>query len=80
MHTLLYENEQKILKPLLTIYQCVHISYFKRPIFHIVWSGRNCDQNGDRVSTYDKSCHICSMRLNRHLVKYEKYGTLSMYI
>ena len=27
----------------------------------------NCDQNGNRVSKYDKSCHICNMRLKRHL-------------
>ena len=31
-----------------------------------------CDQNGDRVSKNDKSCHICSMRLKAVLVKYEK--------
>ena len=38
-----------------------------------------CDQNGDRVSKNDESCHTCSMRLKGVLVKFEKYGTLSMY-
>ena len=44
----------------------------------IVWSGKNCDQNGDRVSKYDKKFHICSMGIKRLFVKYERYGTLSM--
>ena len=38
-----------------------------------------CDQNGDRVSKNDKSYHICSIKLKGLLVKYEKYGTLSIY-
>ena len=28
----------------------------------------------------EKGCHICSMRLKKVLVKYEKYGTLSIYV
>ena len=27
-----------------------------------------------------KSCYACIIRLKRHLVKYEKYGTLSIYL
>ena len=34
-----------------------------------------CDQNGDRVSKNDKSCHIYGIRLKCVLSKYEKYGT-----
>ena len=37
-------------------------------------------KNGDRVSKSDKICLICIMRLKGVLVRYEKYGTLSMYI
>ena len=48
-------------------------------ISQIVGISEGCDQNGDRVSKNDKSCHICIMRLKGVLVKYEKYGTLSMY-
>ena len=48
-------------------------------ISQIVRIGEVCDQNGDRVSKNNKSCHICSMRVKRLLVKYEKYGTLYMY-
>ena len=36
---------------------------------------KNCDQYSDRVSKYDKSCHICSMRLKGLLVKY-KFGEI----
>ena len=39
----------------------------------------SCDQNGDRVSKYDKSCHICGARLKRHFVKYDNMG-LCLYI
>ena len=39
--------------------------------------GNWCDQNGDRVSKNNKSCHICNIRL---LMKYEKYGALSIYL
>ena len=35
----------------------------------IVGSGENCDQNGDRVSKNEKSCHICSMRWKRKLTR-----------
>ena len=38
-----------------------------------------CDQNGDRVPKSNQSCHMCIMRPKRCLVKYEKYGTLSIY-
>ena len=38
-----------------------------------------CDGNDDRVSKTDKSCYICSMRLKSVLVRYENYGTLSIY-
>ena len=34
------------------------------------------DQNGDRVSKKNKSCHICIMQLKRSLVKYEKCESL----
>ena len=40
-------------------------------IGQIVGSGKNCDQNGDRVSKIDKSCHVSSMRLKCILIKYE---------
>ena len=38
-------------------------------ISQIVRSGNNCDQNGDRLSKYDKSWHICSVRLKRFFCK-----------
>ena len=38
------------------------------------------DQNGDSVSKNDKSCHICSMTQKGVFAKYEKYGTLSIYV
>ena len=44
----------------------------------VVGSSKNCDQNGDRVSKYYKSCHIWSINLKEVLGKYEKYGTLSI--
>ena len=37
------------------------------------------DQNGNRVSKNDKSCHIFGIRLKGVWAKSEKYGTLSMY-
>ena len=39
-----------------------------------------CDQNGDRESKNDKSCHMYSIGLKCVLAKYEKYGTLSIYV
>ena len=45
-------------------------------VSQIVGSGKWCDQNGDSVSTSDKSYYICMIRLKRLLVKYEKNGTL----
>ena len=39
-------------------------------ISQIVGIGKNSDQ--DRVSKYDRSGHICSEKLKRGLVKYEK--------
>ena len=47
-------------------------------ISQIVGIIEDCDQNCDRVSKNDKIFHICSMRLKSVLVRYEKYGTLSM--
>ena len=47
-------------------------------ISQIVWASEVFDQNDNRVSRNDKSCHICSMRLKRLLAKHEKYGTLSI--
>ena len=44
----------------------------------IVWVSKVCHQNVDRVSNNDKSCHICSIKLEGLFVKYEKYGTLSL--
>ena len=41
-----------------------------------VGTSKVCDQNGNRVSKTNYSCHICSMRLKSVLAKYEKYGTL----
>ena len=38
---------------------------------------KTVNQNVDRMSKKDKSCHICSVQLNGILVK---YGTLSMYL
>ena len=34
-----------------------------------------CDQNGDRVSKYNKSCHICSLRQKELYINIIKYGT-----
>ena len=48
-------------------------------ISQMVGISESCDPNVDRVSRNDKSCHICSLRLKDVLVKYEKYGTLSIY-
>ena len=45
---------------------------------HFVGISKSCDQNGDRVSKNDLSCHICIMRLMGVLVKHGKYGTLSI--
>ena len=42
----------------------------------IYWISEGCDQNGDRVSMNDKSCHICILSLEG--VENEKYGTLSI--
>ena len=44
----------------------------------IVGISEGSDQNGDRVSKNDKSCHIHRMRPKGVLVKYEKYVTLSI--
>ena len=49
-------------------------------VSQIVGSGKWCDQNGDSVSTSDKSYYICMIRLKRLLVKCEKYGALSIQI
>ena len=43
-------------------------------ISRIVGISEDCDQNGERVSKTDKSCHVCIMRLKGVLVKYEKMG------
>ena len=51
----------------------------RRSLVKIVRNVKNWDQNRDRVSHNDKSCHICSMKLKCISVKYEKYGTLSIY-
>ena len=40
--------------------------------------GKRCDQNGDRVSKSDKNYYNGMIRLKSLLVKYEKYGILSM--
>ena len=40
----------------------------------------DCDQNGDRESKSDEICHICLIWLASVKVRYEKYGTLSMYL
>ena len=51
-------------------------------ISQIVGISEYRDQNGDRVSKYDKSCNICSIKTIRVLAKYEQYekcGTLSMH-
>ena len=42
-------------------------------ISQIVGKGKNCDKKGDRVYKYDKSCHICSMRLKRAFSEIWKY-------
>ena len=49
-------------------------------IFQNVRISEVCDQNGDGVSKNYKSSHIFSMRLKRVLVKYEKYGALSIHV
>ena len=49
-------------------------------ICQIVGISKGCDQNGDWVSNKNKSCHNGSMIIKSVLVKYEKYGTLSIYI
>ena len=43
-------------------------------ISQIVGVSAGCDQNDDRVSKNDKSCHICSMRPKVVLVKYRNMG------
>ena len=48
-------------------------------VFVFVGASEICDGNSDRESKTDESCHICSMRQQSVLVKYEKYGTLSIY-
>ena len=50
----------------------------------VFWRGhfvvyQGCDQNGDRVSKNDKSCHICIWWLKSHFSEQEKYGTLYIY-
>ena len=47
-------------------------------ISQIVGISEGCGQKGDRVSKKDKSCHIRNMSLKGVLVKFEKYGTLSI--
>ena len=59
------------------------MSKTEKIIGQIVGIRKNCDQNcDDRVSKYEKSCHICSMGLTGLQVKYEKYsrdlGTTSL--
>ena len=49
-------------------------------IGQFVGTSKICNRNGDRGSKTDKSCLICSMRLKNVLVKYEKYGTLSLHL
>ena len=39
-------------------------------ISQIVGVSKISDQNGDKVSKNDKSCHICSKRLKRFCIKY----------
>ena len=50
-----------------------HFFLNEKIICQIVRISEVCDQNGDRVSTNDKICHVCGIRLNRVLAKYEKY-------
>ena len=38
-----------------------------------------CDQNGDRVSKYNKSCHIYSLRQKELYINIIRYGTQSIY-
>ena len=38
-------------------------------ISQIAWVNEVCDQNGDRVSKNNKSCHICRMRLKKGFSK-----------
>ena len=54
-------------------YMATHTTKIISQIVVISWGW---DQNDDRVSKNNKSCHFCSMRLKSVLVKYEKYGTL----
>ena len=45
------------------------------------WSGlaKVCDQNGDRLSKNDRSCHICSMiQKNVFFARHEKYEMMSI--
>ena len=44
----------------------------------IVGSAKNCNQNGDKVSKRDKSCHIWTIRQKCVLVKYVRNRTLSI--
>ena len=45
----------------------------------IVRISEGCPQNGDRVSKNNVSCHICIRWPKSVLVRYEKYGTISIY-
>ena len=47
-------------------------------ISQIVQVNEVCDQNGDKVSKSNKSCHIYSIRQKGLLALYEKCGTLSV--
>ena len=48
-------------------------------ISQIVGISRDCDENGGRVSKNDNNFNICIKRLKGVLVKYEKYGTVSIH-
>ena len=56
----------------------VYFQKFKdeKIISQIVGFIKDCDQNGDRVSKINVSCHICIRSLKSVFVRYEKYGTL----
>ena len=63
---------------------CKQVIFFEleneKSISQIVGSDKWCDQNGDRVSKSNKSYYICMIRLKSILVKYERFGTLSIHI
>ena len=46
----------------------------------VIGSGKNCDQNGDRVSKYHEKCHICNTRLKKAFGEILKIWDSAVYV